>query len=133
MFQVVISSLSTLGFYSTLPDIKQMLKVQPHFLYKEKLMTYDRQTIELIIFGFFVASILVNLFVAIITWYCYLHLEALVTQEDDDIFNMRITNNGYDGGFEMVINEDEKGMKHIRNIFKCYKHSKNYFDAYNAG
>jgi hypothetical protein len=109
VFQIVISSLSTLGFYSSLPDVKHQLKLASNFPFKDLLMTYDRHTLELIIFGFFLSTILVKLFVAINVWYCYRQLMTLEAMYDQENYAFRNASNGYVAGLEMAFTENEKG------------------------
>ncbi len=110
VFQVVISSLSTLGFYSTLPDVKYHLKLTSYFPFKDLLLTYERHTLELIIYGFFLLTILVKLLVAINVWCCYRKLITLDIINDHETYTFRNVNSGYIAGLDMVLTENEKGF-----------------------
>ena len=51
VFNLVITILTTLGFYSCLPNVKLWIKVHNYFPYKEELLNMDKQTLELIMFA----------------------------------------------------------------------------------
>ncbi len=47
-----------LGFYAYLPDIRVWLRVQPEFPFKNYLLEFDAQTLQLVIFTFLLFIIL---------------------------------------------------------------------------
>jgi hypothetical protein len=97
VFQVVITCITTLGFYSTLPDIKLWLKTQSTLLpFKDAFLTLDRQTLELFVFAVFLITILVKLYVVITVWYCYRHMMLIESFRSQSILHLR-SNNGYMG------------------------------------
>ncbi|CAF5143181.1 unnamed protein product [Rotaria magnacalcarata] len=66
-----------LGFYAYLPDIRVWVRMQPHFPYKNYLLEFDSQTLQLIVFTFLLFLILFKLYIAAIIWYCYGYVTAL--------------------------------------------------------
>ncbi len=97
-----------LGFYAYLPDITLWLRMQPEFPLKNYLLQLDAQTLQLIVFTFllFVVltkvssfesfcltnSLILQLYIAAIIWYCYGYVTALtmarsigiITTHNDD-------------------------------------------------
>ena len=51
VFNVVITMMTTLGFYSCLPNVKLWIKVQAYLPYKDEILSIDKQTLELIMFA----------------------------------------------------------------------------------
>jgi lysosomal-associated transmembrane protein len=60
VFNVVITFLTTLGFYSCLPNIKLWIKMHSDFPYKEELLAMDKQTLDLLLFSTLVAVTLLK-------------------------------------------------------------------------
>lgn len=60
VFHVVITLLTTLGFYSCLPDIKLWIRMQKFFPYKDELLNLDKQTLDLVIFLVLLAMTLIK-------------------------------------------------------------------------
>jgi hypothetical protein len=89
VFQVVIACLTTLGFYSCLPDIKAWLNFHRHFPLKDELLKMNTQTLELLVFTILFMAILVKLYVVIIVWYCYRYM---ITVESFRTLNMFSSN-----------------------------------------
>ena len=112
VFQVVITCLTTLGVYSTLPDVKSWLKLQPLFPFKDVLINLDRQTLELFVFAIFLIMILVKLYIVIIVWYCYRFMITTESFRTQAFFNMRSergnnsNNNSRNSGYNPGINDD---------------------------
>ncbi|CAF3522924.1 unnamed protein product [Rotaria sp. Silwood1] len=77
VFNVIITILSMLGFYAYLPDIRTWLIMQPHFPYKNYLINFDTQTLQLLVFSFLLFLILAKLYIVAIIWYCYGYVTAL--------------------------------------------------------
>jgi hypothetical protein len=95
VFQVVITCITTLGFYSTLPNIKDWLKTQSSFLpYKETFLQLDSQTLELFVFAIFLMTILIKLYVVITVWYCYRHMMLIESYRNQTILHLRSATNG---------------------------------------
>lgn len=74
VFQVVMSCLTTLGFYSCLPDVRAWVRNHQYFPLKSTILLFDNQTLELLVFSILLATILVKLYVCIIVWYCYRYM-----------------------------------------------------------
>ena len=107
VFQVVITCITTLGFYSTLPDIKLWLKTQSSFLpFRDAFLTLDRQTLELFVFAIFLMTILIKLYVVITVWYCYRHMMMLESYRNQTILHLRSMNNGCIGRSSMSNADD---------------------------
>lgn len=107
VFQVVITCITTLGFYSTLPDIKLWLKTQSSFMpFRESFLTLDRQTLELFVFAIFLMTILVKLYVVITVWYCYRHMMMLESYRNQTLLHLRSMNNGCIGRTSMSNADD---------------------------
>ncbi|CAF1224394.1 unnamed protein product [Rotaria magnacalcarata] len=77
VFNVIIAIITMLGFYAYLPDIRVWVRMQPHFPYKNYLLEFDSQTLQLIVFTFLLFLILFKLYIAAIIWYCYGYVTAL--------------------------------------------------------
>lgn len=77
VFNVVISILSTLGFYAYLPDITGWLRMQSTFPLKQYLLELDGQTLQLVIFAALLFIIVAKLYIAAIIWYCYGYITAI--------------------------------------------------------
>ncbi|CAF1150677.1 unnamed protein product [Rotaria sordida] len=77
VFNVIIAILTMLGFYAYLPDIKAWLQMQSHFPYKNYLLEFDGQTLQLLVFTSLLFLILVKLYIVAIIWYCYGYITAL--------------------------------------------------------
>lgn len=58
VFHVIIASLTTLGFYSTIPNVKAWLNKIDGLPYKEYLMNINEQTLDLLVFIFLITFIL---------------------------------------------------------------------------
>ncbi|CAF3225421.1 unnamed protein product [Rotaria sp. Silwood2] len=92
VFNVIIAILSMLGFYAYLPDVRVWLQVQPNFPYKNYLLEFDAQTLQLLVFTFLLFLILAKLYIVAIIWYCYGYVTALtmaraigtITAHNDD-------------------------------------------------
>ena len=113
VFQVVITCITTLGFYSTLPDIKLWLKTQSSFKpFKDAFLTLDRQTLELFVFAVFLMTILVKLYVVITVWYCYRHMMLLESYRNQTILHLRSINNGCIGHNSLSnVDDNNTGFK----------------------
>jgi hypothetical protein len=74
VFQVVMASLTTLGFYSCLPDVRLWIQNHQYFPFKARILLLDNQTLELFVFSILLTSILAKLYAAIIVWYCYRYI-----------------------------------------------------------
>jgi len=113
VFQVVITSITTLGFYSTLPDIKLWLKSQSLFLpFKDDFLTLDRQTLELFVFAVFLMTILVKLYVVITVWYCYRHMMFVESYRNQTALSLRTISNGCLGRNSLSnVDENNNGFK----------------------
>jgi hypothetical protein len=77
VFQVVMSCLTTLGFYSCLPNVRVWIQNHNYFPFKSTILVLDNQTLELFVFSILLSSILVKLYTCIIVWYCYRYMLAL--------------------------------------------------------
>lgn len=77
VFQVVMASLTTLGFYSCLPNVRIWIQNHHYFPFKRAILLLDNQTLELFVFSILLASILVKLYTVIIVWYCYRYMITL--------------------------------------------------------
>lgn len=51
-----------LGFYAYLPDIRVWVRMQPHFPYKNYLLEFDAQTLQLLVFTFLLFLILFKVY-----------------------------------------------------------------------
>lgn len=74
VFQVVMASLTTLGFYSCLPNVRVWIQSHEYFPFKSTILLLDNQTLELFVFSILLTSILAKLYAAIIVWYCYRYM-----------------------------------------------------------
>lgn len=74
VFQVVMASLTTLGFYSCLPNVRLWIQNHHQFPFKRSILLLDNQTLELFVFSILLAEILVKLYTVIIVWYCYRYM-----------------------------------------------------------
>jgi hypothetical protein len=77
VFQVVMSCLTTLGFYSCLPNVRMWIQNHNHFPFKSTILVLDNQTLELFVFSILLSSILIKLYTCIIVWYCYRYMLAV--------------------------------------------------------
>lgn len=77
VFHVVMGCLTTLGFYSCLPNVRLWIETHHFFPMKKELLLLENQTLELFVFSILLTSILVKLYVVIIVWYCYRHMVSL--------------------------------------------------------
>ena len=98
VFQVVVTCLTTLGFYSTLPDVRQWLKMQTNFPLKDAIAGLDRHYLELFVFILFLLTILIKLYVVVTVWYCYRHICDINAYRSQSFFSLRTSNIGYVGG-----------------------------------
>ena len=74
IFQVLMSCLTTLGFYSCLPNVRVWIQNHTYFPYKNTLLVLDNHTLELFAFSFLLSTILIKLYTCIIVWYCYRYM-----------------------------------------------------------
>lgn len=72
VFQVVMASLTTLGFYTCLPNVRLWIESHESFPFKSTVLLVDNQTLELFVFALLLTNILVKLYEAIIVWYIIL-------------------------------------------------------------
>jgi hypothetical protein len=77
VFQVVMGCLTTLGFYSCLPNVRLWIETHQFFPMKKELLLLENQTLELFVFSILLTSILVKLYVVIIVWYCYRYMVTI--------------------------------------------------------
>jgi hypothetical protein len=77
VFQVVMGCLTTLGFYSCLPNVRLWIETHHFFPMKKELLLLENQTLELFVFSILLTSILVKLYVVIIVWYCYRYMVTI--------------------------------------------------------
>lgn len=77
VFQVVMASLTTLGFYSCLPNVRYWIETHRYFPLKKELLLLENQTLELFVFSILITSVLVKLYVVIIVWYCYRYMVTI--------------------------------------------------------
>lgn len=77
VFQVVMATLTTLSFYTCLPNVRFWIQSQSFFPLKSKLLSMDNQSLDLFVFSVLLASILAKFYVVIIVWYCYRHMISL--------------------------------------------------------
>lgn len=68
VFQVVMASLTTLGFYTCLPNVRTWIESHQYFPFKSTVLLVDNQTLELFVFAILLTSILIKLYEAIIVW-----------------------------------------------------------------
>lgn len=68
VFQLVMASLITLGFYTCLPSVRLWIESNDSFPFKSLVLLADNQTLELFVFALLIASILIKLYEAIIVW-----------------------------------------------------------------
>lgn len=101
VFQLVMATLATLSFYTCLPNVKFYIQSQSYFISKNKLLSMESQTLDLLVFSILLASILVKFYVVIIVWYCY---RDMITIESFRNQSYSPSSNGY-------IEESNTGVK----------------------
>lgn len=69
VFQVVMASVTTLGFYTCLPNVRLWIEAHEYFPFKSTVLLVDNQTLELFVFAILLTSILLKLYEAIIVWF----------------------------------------------------------------
>lgn len=102
VFQVVMATLTTLSFYTCLPNVRLWIQGQNYFPLKYKLLSMDNQSLDLFVFSILLASILVKFYIVIIVWYCYRHMITL-----ESFRNASYTSNSANGYFD----ESNTGVK----------------------
>ncbi|CAF0926464.1 unnamed protein product [Brachionus calyciflorus] len=77
VFQVVMATLTTLSFYTCLPNVRLWIQSQNYFPLKYRLLAMDNHSLDLFVFSILLASILAKFYIVIIVWYCYRHMITL--------------------------------------------------------
>jgi lysosomal-associated transmembrane protein len=79
VFQIIISSITTLGFYRYLPNVKMWITYHEDFPFKDKMVEMDHQTLEVLIFAILLFTVIIKLNIAYMVWYCY---HFMITMEN---------------------------------------------------
>lgn len=98
VFQVVMASLTTLGFYSCLPDVRLWIASHHYFPFKNSILLLDNQTLELFVFSILLTSILAKLYAAIIVWYCYRYMITVESFNNLNSFSSSSGGNSVNNG-----------------------------------
>ena len=91
VFHVVITCLSTLGFYSCLPNLKLWIMVHKYFPFHDELVSMDKHQLELLVFTVLLVTLLIKLYVVIIVWYCYRYMVTMETFRSLQLFGATAT------------------------------------------
>lgn len=107
VFQLVMATLATLSFYTCLPNVKLYIQSHNYFLFRNKLLSMDSQSLDLLVFAILLASILVKFYVVIIVWYCY---RDMITFESFRNQNYTGSGNGYSEENNTGVKFDEESF-----------------------
>lgn len=129
VFQVVMACLTTLGFYSCLPNVRYWIQTRNYIPFKNTILFLDNQTLELFAFSILLTSILVKLYTVIIVWYCYRYMITIESFRNTNSLNACAStsfdesSNGYKIDDESLsINQPPK----YEDIMKQLKQEKNH-------
>lgn len=107
VFQVVVTSLSALGFYSCLPNVKLYLassnRTNPSPL-NTFLLSLDKQTLDLLLFTFLLVVVLIKVYLVVVVWRCYRYMIT------SDSFRYSSTQRFFNATEESFIKMDDDGL-----------------------